>query len=199
MKRIITLLQTTLVFALVGVIILTLVVTESQSKSGYSLTTKCSPAARNWIIERFSDSENIEELLNDINNFIGTRTYIDRKPTDLFQCFDIDEFMANDFNGLCWHWSCFTSIVVREISAHKGWQDITPLVVDATHLYDSSNSHSFNFVVDEKNNKTYYLDTTHDNTRKQEGRPIVGVVDIANYSIEEFSEDFCGYKITNYH
>ena len=199
MKRIITLLQTTLVFALVGVIILTLVVTESQSKSGYSLTTKCSPAARNWIIERFSDSENIEELLNDINNFIGTRTYIDRKPTDLFQFFDIDKFIENDCNGLCYDWSCFSSIAVREICEYKGWQGITPLVVDAVSISDINNSHSFNFVVDGNNNATYYLDTTHDNTRKERGKQIIGVVNIGQYSIEEFSENFCGYRITNYH
>ena len=199
MKRITTLLQTTLVFTLIGVIIMTIVVTESQSKSGYSITTKCSPVARKWIIEKFGDTENIVDLMSDVNDFIGTRTYIERKPTDLFQYFDIDDFMANDFNGLCWHWSCFTSIVVREISAHKEWQGITPLVVDAVSVNDSNSSHSFNFVVYEKNNITYYLDTTHDNTRKEQGRPIVGVVNIGNYSIEEFSEDFCGYKITNYH
>ena len=150
MKRIITLIQTTLVFALVGIIILTIVVTESQSKSGYSITTKCSTTAREWIIEKFGDAENIEELLNDINNFIGTRRYIERKPTEIVQYFDIDEFIANDCNGLCYDWSCFTSIVVREISAHKDWQGITPLVVDAVSVNDSNSSHSFNFVVDEK-------------------------------------------------
>lgn len=199
MKRITTLLQTTLVFTLIGVIIMTIVVTESQSKSGYSITTKCSTTAREWIIEKFGDDENVEELLNDINLFISTRTYIERKPTDLFQYFDIDKFIENNCNGLCYDWSCFTSIVVREISAHKDWQGITPLVVDAVFLTDSSNSHSFNFVVDEKNDITYYLDTTHDNTRKEQGRQIVGVINISPYSIEEFAEDFCGYRIKNYH
>jgi uncharacterized repeat protein (TIGR02543 family) len=87
--------------------------------------------------------------LNDINNFIGARTYIDRKPTDLFQYFDIDKFIENNCNGLCYDWSCFTSIVIREISAHKDWQGITTLVVDAVSVNDSNSSHSFNFVVDE--------------------------------------------------
>ena len=100
---------------------------------------------------------------------------------------------------MCYDWSCFTSIAVREISAHKDWQGITPLVVDAVFLTDSSSSHSFNFVVDEKNNITYYLDTTHDNTRKEQGRPIVGAINIGDYSIEEFSKVFCGYKIMNFH
>ena len=170
MKRIITLLQTTLVFALIAVIIMTIVVTESRSKSGYSLTTKCSSAAREKIIEKFGNAENIEELLNDINNFIGTRTYIERKPTDLFQYFDIDKFIENNCNGLCYDWSCFTSIVVREISDYKGWQGITPFVVDAVSVNDSNSSHSFNFVVDEKNNITYYIDMTFDNTRREQGR-----------------------------
>lgn len=199
MKRIRTSLQTILIFALIVVIIMTIVVTENQSISGYSITTKCSPAARTWIIENFGNAASIEELLNDINLFICTRTYIEQKPTDLFQCFDIDKFIGNDCNGLCYDWSCFTSVVVREMSAHKCWKGITPLVVDAISLNDSSNSHSFNFVVNENNNITYYLDTTFDNSRREQGRPIVGVINISPYSIEEFAEDFCGYKITNYH
>lgn len=199
MKRIITLLQTTLVFALIAVIIMTIIITKSQSTSGYSITTKCSPSARDWIIEKFGDTENIVDLMSDINDFIGTRTYIERKPTYLFQYFDIDKFIENDCNGLCYDWSCFTSIVVREISAHKGWQGITPLVVDAVSVNDSNSSHSFNFVIDEKNKKTFYLDTTYDNTRKKQGRPIVGAVNIGDYSMEEFSKVFCGYKIMNYH
>lgn len=199
MNRFLTMLQTILSFALVGVIITTIIVTENQSTSGYSLTTKCSPQACEWIIEKFGDTENIVDLMSDVNDFIGTRTYIERKPTDLFQYFDIEKFIENDCNGLCYDWSCFTSIVVREISTYKGWQGITALVVDAVHLNDSSNSHSFNFVVDENSNITYYLDTTHDNTRKQEGRQTVGVVNIGNYNIEEFSEDFCGYKIMSFH
>lgn len=199
MKRIITLLQTTLVFALVGIIILTIIVTENQSASGNSITTKCSPAAREWIIGRFGDAENIVDLMSDVNDFVGTRTYIERKPTDLFQYFDIDKFIENNCNGLCYDWSCFTSIVVREISAYKSWQGITPFVVDAVSVNDSNSSHSFNFVVDEKNNITYYIDMTFDNTRREQGRQIVGVVDIRDYSMEEFAEDLCGYKITNFH
>ena len=84
MKRIITLLQTPLVFALIAVIIMTIIITKSQSTSGYSITTKCSPSARDWIIEKFGDTENIVDLMSDVNDFIGTRTYIERKPTDLF-------------------------------------------------------------------------------------------------------------------
>lgn len=191
-------LQTVLSVALILLLATSIVFTE-QAKT-YSITTKCSPQAREWIIDKFGEVNTIEELLVDINDFIGTRTYIPKKATDIFQYFDIDEFIDNDCNGLCYDWSCFSAIVAREISQLKGW-NCKPYVVDAVSIYDKSIYHSYNFfVVDDENGKrTYYIDTTVDNTRKKSGERITGVVNIANYTMEEFSERCCGYKIFKYH
>ena len=139
-------------------------------------------------------------MLIDVNDFIGTRTYIPKKSTDLFQYFDIDEFIDNDCNGLCYDWSCFTAIVAREISQLKGWNCKT-YVVDAVSIHDNSVYHSYNFfIVDDGNSKrTYFLDTTVDNTRKKNNERIAGVINIGNFTMEEFSERCCGYRIFKYH
>ena len=191
-------LQTVLTVALVLLLATSTVFTE-QTKT-YSITTKCSPQSREWIIRKFGEADTIEELLIDINDFIGTRTYILKKATDIFQYFDIDEFIDNGCNGLCYDWSCFSAIVAREISQLKGW-NCKPYVIDAVSIYDKSIYHSYNFfVVDDENGKrTYYIDTTVDNTRKKNEEQITGVVNIANYTMEEFSKKYCGYKIINYH
>ena len=191
-------LQTVLTVVLVLLLATTIVFTE-QAKT-YSITTKCSPQARKWIIDRFGEADTIEELLIDVNDFIGTRTYIPKKSTDLFQYFDIDEFVDNDCNGLCYDWSCFTAIVAREISQLKGW-NCKPYVVDAVSVYDKSIYHSFNFfIVDDENGKrTYFLDTTVDNTKRRNNEQIMGVVNIGNFTMEEFSERCCGYRIFKYH
>ena len=188
------------IFILIVVIALSFAVTKHQSTSGCSITTKCSPQAREWIIDRFGEADTIEELLIDVNDFIGTRTYIPKKSTDLFQYFDIDEFIDNDCNGLCYDWSCFTAIVAREISQLKGWNCIT-YVVDAVSIHDNSVYHSYNFfIVDDGNSKrTYFLDTTVDNTRKKNNERIAGVINIGNFTMEEFSERCCGYRIFKYH
>ena len=164
-------LQTVLTVVLVLLLATTIVFTE-QAKT-YSITTKCSPQAREWIVDKFGEADTIEELLIDVNAFIGTRTYIPKKSTDLFQYFDIDEFIENDCNGLCYDWSCFTAIVTREISQLKGW-NCKPYIVDAVSVYDKSIYHSFNFfIVDDENGKrTYFLDTTVDNTRKKNNERI---------------------------
>ena len=198
MKTVKITLQTILTVALVLLLTTTIVFTE-QAKT-YSITTKCSPQARKWIIDRFGEADTIEELLIDVNGFIGTRTYIPKKSTDLFQYFDIDEFIDNDCNGLCYDWSCFTAIVAREISQLKSWNCKT-YVVDAVSIHDNSVYHSYNFfIVDDGNSKrTYFLDTTVDNTRKKNNERIAGVINIGNFTMEEFSERCCGYRIFKYH
>ena len=198
MKAVKISIQSVLTVALVLILATTIIFTEKAQT--YSITTKCSPKARGWIIERFSDADTIAELLIDVNDFIGTRTYIPKKSTDVFQYFDIDKFIDNDCNGLCYDWSCFTSIVVREVSQLKGW-NCKPYVIDAVSIYDKSIYHSYNFfVVDDENGKrTYYLDTTLDNTKKNNGERVLGPVNIANYTMEEFSEKYCGYRIFKYH
>ena len=198
MKTVKITLQTILTVALVLLLTTTIVFTE-QAKT-YSITTKCSPQAREWIVDKFGEADTIEELLIDVNGFIGTRTYIPKKSTDLFQYFDIDEFIDNDCNGLCYDWSCFTAIVAREISQLKGWNCIT-YVVDAVSIHDNSVYHSYNFfIVDDGNSKrTYFLDTTVDNTRKKNNERIAGVINIGNFTMEEVSERCCGYRIFKYH
>ena len=198
MKTVKITLQTILTVALVLLLTTTIVFTE-QAKT-YSITTKCSPQAREWIVDKFGEADTIEELLIDVNAFIGTRTYIPKKSTDLFQYFDIDEFIDNDCNGLCYDWSCFTAIVTREVSQLKGW-NCKPYVVDAVSIYDKSIYHSFNFfIVDDGNSKrTYFLDTTVDNTKRRNNEQIMGVVNIGTFTMEEFSERCCGYRIFKYH
>lgn len=198
MKEVKISIQTIFTIALVLLLATTIVFTE-QAKT-YSITTKCSPQARKWIIDRFGEADTIEELLIDVNDFIGTRTYIPKKSTDLFQYFDIDEFINNDCNGLCYDWSCFSAIVAREISQLKSWNCKT-YVVDAVSIHDKSVYHSYNFfIVDDENGKrTYFLDTTVDNTRRKNREQITGVVNIGNFTMEEFSERCCGYRIFKYH
>ena len=191
-------LQTVLTVALVLLLTTTIVFTEHAKT--YSITTKCSPQAREWIIDKFGEADTIEELLIDVNDFIGTRTYIPKKATDIFQYFDIDDFIEKDCNGLCYDWSCFSAIVTREISQLKGW-DCKPYIVDAVSVHDKSIYHSFNFfIVDDGNSKrTYFLDTTVDNTKRRNNEQIMGVVNIGNFTMEEFSERCCGYRIFKYH
>ena len=198
MKTVKITLQTILTVALVLLLTTTIVFTE-QAKT-YSITTKCSPQAREWIVDKFGEADTIEELLIDVNAFIGTRTYIPKKATDIFQYFDIDEFIDNDCNGLCYDWSCFSAIVAREISQLKGW-NCKPYIVDAVSVHDKSIYHSFNFfIVDDGNSKrTYFLDTTVDNTKRRNNEQIMGVVNIGTFTMEEFSERCCGYRIFKYH
>lgn len=198
MKAVKISIQTIFTIALVLLLATSIVFTE-QTKT-YSITTKCSPQAREWIISKFGEADTIEELLIDVNDFIGTRTYVPKKATDIFQYFDIDKFIENDCNGLCYDWSCFTAIVTREISQLKGW-DCKPYIVDAVSVHDKSIYHSFNFfIVNDGNSKrTYFLDTTVDNTKRRNNEQIMGVVNIGNFTMEEFSERCCGYRIFKYH
>ena len=46
------------IVALIAVIVLSVVVTKQQSESGCSITTKCSPEAREFIINKFGDADN---------------------------------------------------------------------------------------------------------------------------------------------
>lgn len=200
MKILHTAINTILFCSLVCVMVLSIVVTSRQSTSGNSITTVCSPQAQEWIIENFDNAETLEELLRNVNEFIGTRTYVVRKPTDIFQHFDMDDFIANP-NGLCFDWSCATSCIVKTVSArHPEWGNVTSVVVDAVSL-DGSSYHSFNFItVDDKNGRhTYHLDTTDDNTRKKNGKKVIGITNINNCDLETFSEQIYGYKIFAYH
>ena len=83
MKTVKITLQTVLTVVLVLLLATTIIFTE-QAKT-YSITTKCSPEAREWIVDKFGEADTIEELLIDVNDFISTRTSIPKKSTDLFQ------------------------------------------------------------------------------------------------------------------
>lgn len=183
------------IFILIVVIALSFAVTKHQSTSGCSITTKCSPEAREFIIDKFGDANSIEELLMDIDAFICTRTYIPKKDSDIVQTFDIDDFIANDCNGLCFDWSCFTATAVREVSKTKGW-DVTALVADADSTVGEV-AHSFNFIL--VDDKTYFIDITTDNGRYKNGKLPVGYVDIGSMSKEEFAIKNLNYKIRSYH
>ena len=183
------------IFALIAVIALSVIVTKHQSTSGCSITTKCSSEAREFITNEFGDADSIEDLLTDIDAFICTRTYTSRQYYDVVQTFDIDDFIANNCNGLCFDWSCFTAIVVREVSKIKGW-DVTPLVAEAKSAI-GEDAHAFNFIL--VGDKTYFLDTTNDNTRYQKGKQPIGFVDIGSMSKEEYALKYLNYEIFQYH
>lgn len=200
MKILHTAIKTILFGSIVCVMILSIVITNRQSTSGKSITTVCSTQAQKWIIENFDNADTLEELLKNVNEFIGTKTYIDRKPTDVFQHFNMDDFIANQ-NGLCFDWSCATSCIVKTVSSrHPDWGNITSVVVDAVSL-DGNSYHSFNFITveDKKGRRTYHLDTTDDNTRKKNGKKVIGITNINDYDLETFSEQVYGYKIFAYH
>ena len=111
------------IVALIVVIALSVIVTKQQSESGCSITTKCSPEAREFIINKFGDANSIEDLLMVIDAFICTRTYIPKQYYDVVQTFDIDDFIANDCNGLCFDWSCLRlSLFVRSQTLRAGMQ-----------------------------------------------------------------------------
>ena len=183
------------IFALIVVIALSVIVTKQQSESGCSITTKCSPEAREFIVNKFGDANSIEELLMNIDAFICTRTYTPKQYYDVVQTFDIDDFIANNCNGLCFDWSCFTAIVVREVSKIKGW-DATPLVAEAKSTV-GADAHAFNFIL--VGDKTYFLDTTSDNTRYKNDKRPIGFVDIGSMSKEEYALTNLNYKIWQYH
>jgi hypothetical protein len=170
-------------------------VTKHQSTSGCSITTQCSPQARTFIVDKFGDAKSIEQLLMDIDAFICTRTYIPKSDGDKVQTFDIDVFIANDCNGLCFDWSCFTSVVVSQVAEVKGW-DVTTLVVDADSTVGGV-AHSFNFII--VDGETYFIDTTIDNTRYKKGVAPIGYVNIGSMSKEEFAIKKLNYKIRAYH
>lgn len=183
------------IVALIVVIALSVIVTKQQSESGCSITTKCSPEAREFIVNKFGDANSIEDLLMVIDAFICTRTYIPKQYYDVVQTFDIDDFIANDCNGLCFDWSCFTAIVVREVSKIKGW-DVTPLVAEAKSTV-GEDAHAFNFIL--VDGKTYFLDTTNDNTRYKNCKRPIGLVDIGSMSKEEYALKNLNYQIWQYH
>lgn len=183
------------IVALIAVIALSVIVTKHQSTSGCSIATKCSPEAREFIVNKFGDADSIEDLLKDIDAFICTRTYTPKQYYDVVQTFDIDDFIANDCNGLCFDWSCFTAIVVREVTNIKGW-DATPLVAEAKSTV-GEDAHAFNFLL--VGDKTYFLDTTNDNTRYQQGKQPIGFVDIGSISKEEYALKYLNYEIFQYH
>ncbi len=183
------------IFALIAIIALSVVITKQQSTSGCSITTKCSPEARELIINKFGDVNSIEELLMDIDAFICTRTYIPKQYYDFIQTFDLDDFIKNGYNGLCFDFANFASIVSREISKIKGW-DVTPLVAEAKSTVGDV-AHAFNFII--VGDKTYFLDTTSDNTRCKNGKSAIGYVDIGSMSKEEYALKYLNYEIFQYH
>ena len=183
------------IVALIAVIALSVIVTKHQSTSGCSIATKCSPEAREFIVNKFGDADSIEDLLTDIDAFICTRTYTPKQYYDVVQTFDIDDFIANDCNGLCFDWSCFTAIVVREVTNIKGW-DATTLVAEAKSTV-GEDAHAFNFIL--VGDKTYFFDTTNDNTLYQKGKQPIGFVDIGSMSKEEYALKYLNYEIFQYH
>lgn len=183
------------IVALIVVIALSVIVTKHQSTSGCSIATKCSQEAREFIVNKFGEANSIEELLTNIDAFICTRTYTPKQYYDVVQTFDIDDFISNDCNGLCFDWSCFTAIVVREVTNIKGW-DATPLVAEAKSTV-GEDAHAFNFIL--VGDKTYFLDTTNDNTRYQKGKQPIGFVDIGSMSKEEYALKYLNYEIFQYH
>lgn len=183
------------IFALIAVIALSVIVTKHQSTSGCSIATKCSAEAREFIVNKFGDADSIEDLLMVIDDFICTRTYTPKKYYDVVQTFDIDDFIANNCNGLCFDWSCFTAIACRVVSEIKGW-DVAPLVAEAKSTV-GEDAHAFNFIL--VGDKTYFLDTTNDNTRYQKGKHPIGFVDIGSMSKEEYALKYLNYEIFQYH
>ena len=133
----------------------------------------------------------------DIDAFICTRTYIPKQNHDFVQTFDIDDFIANDFNGLCFDWSCSTSCIVMTVSSlHPEWGTVTPLVAEAKSTVGDY-AHAFNFII--VGDKTYFLDTTSDNTLCKNGKPAIGYVDIGSMSKEEYALKYLNYEIFQYH
>lgn len=193
MKTVRTVIQTILVIAFIISIGASIVVIDGQKTSGYSSTTKCSPAAREWIIEQFGDAKDIYELLNNINSFVSSRTYIPRQPSDIVQYFSIDKFIFEDnCDGLCFDFACFTATCTREISEYRKWEGITAIIVDAKSTQVENSYHSFNFI--HINEDVVYIDTTFDMEKSDK----VGAVNIGNYSMEEFSA-LLGWEIFAYH
>lgn len=193
MKNINVVVRTILILALVISIGASIVIIDSQKTSGYSSTTKCSPVARQWIIENFGEARDIYELLDNINRFISSQNYIPRQVTDVVQYFSIDEFIfEDDCDGLCFDFSSFTAVCTREISNYKNWKNITALIVDAKSTKEKNSYHSFNFI--RIDGSTFYIDTTFDMNRANK----VGAVNIGDFSIEEFSE-LLGWEIIAYH
>ncbi len=196
MKKIKNILKVILVFTLIAIMVYSFNMTHEQNYAGsYSSATVCTERSREYILKEFGDSESIERLLLDIDEFACKNfTYV--KKGWYIQHFDIDEFIFEDkLHGLCFDFACFTKIVVLEVAKYKGWDDVKVYVCDAD-IPNKRNGHSFNFITQGKN--TYYIDTTSDSTHYQNGEKVTGPLRLGKISRKNFVKKL-GMKFSNYH
>jgi len=196
MKKILSIITA---IAIIAIGVLTAYTIELNSTTAFSSACKITPAFRDFVIQEFGDNDSVESLIVDVNEFIAQKEYVYKKG--IIQHFDCNEFVRSNFSGCCYDWSIFLKIVVREISLHKNWTGITPLVTDAESLIGEPR-HSFNYIkIDNADGSTkiYFTDVTINNTRRKNQQKLQYYVDISPYSMEEYAIKFLNYKIINYH
>lgn len=194
MKRFKLICRISVVSVMALVIILTGINTLSQNLSGnYSAVCgRITPQTRQFVYDNFGNCETVEELLLAIDDYGMKNFTYDGTLDEIIQNFQFDEFVfEKNLTGLCFDFSCFAKCTTLVWAEYKN-VDVKCYVYD---VKTKDSDHSYNYFIHE--DKTYFLDITHDNTAYQKGKTenIWGPLDIKDYSPKQFSKEVLDDRI----
>ena len=135
--------------------------TSAEQRSGdLNAMLSISNADRDWIYENFGHYEDFESLMYEgiipftLNNcFVYDDVHDHQLP---LQSFNFTKFRTKekcDFHGVCFHFTCFTKIVVETI-----FPEVDSYIVDVRLNGRRDKTHSYNYFV--YNGNTYMVDIT---------------------------------------
>lgn len=171
--------------------------TSAEQRSGdLNAMLSISNADRDWIYENFGHYEDFESLMYEgiipfalNNNFVYDDVHDHQLP---LQSFNFTRFRTKekcDFHGVCFHFTCFTKIVVETI-----FPEVDSYIVDVRLNGKRDKAHSYNYFIYDGN--TYMVDTTiilarHNKNLSYEdyAKNIGGKISFQDFAVNTFNDE----------
>ncbi|MBR5321188.1 MAG: hypothetical protein IKU41_05055 [Clostridia bacterium] len=148
---------------------------------------------REWIYKTFGHNKDFESLISDIVHFgLEHFVYDDVHDHQLpLQSFNFTRFRTKekcDFHGVCFHFTCFTKIVVETI-----FPEVDSYIVDVRLNGRRDKTHSYNYFIYKGN--TYMVDTTiilaryNKNLTFEDYAKNIGKISFFDYAVNTFNDE----------
>ncbi len=191
-----------LTVALVLSVCATYTITFAQNHSGgWSSVCSLTDEDIEWIRERYSKYETVEELICAVNDDICNEYSYDKDKHYFIgmQYFDFSDFIKCK-KGLCFDFSCYLKSIFLVCDDLKYSDDIKVYVCDVK--LKSGGYHSYNFISFKDSTGEgikYYVDLTDNLYRSSNNEEYQVYYCILDDTYQEFASKMFGDKIRNFH
>ena len=163
---------------------------DTRSLGGYS--SVCGPITetdKQWVMEHFGDCNTVEELMIALElfgctNFKYTNDAL-RLSQRIIQYYNLGAFIASDYRGVCFDFSCFCKNVILIVCQEKS---IPVRAYVCSIRYAEGPGHALNIIYT-GDGTGYYLDLTADSTYYQKGESIWGPLPLGDKTPDAFLKD----------